>query len=137
MEREQHQAAEVVGDTAPARVPAKGKGVARILAATRYSVAGLITCFRNEEAFRIECVLAGFLAPAAFLLGETRTDIVLLLFTLVLVLVVELLNSCIEAVVDRIGAEYHEQSKRAKDMASAAVFLSLLFFLVVWAALLL
>jgi len=109
------------------------RGIRRLLAATGYSLAGLRAAWRHEAAFRQEVVLALVLAPLAFWLGETSLQRLLLLGSCLLVLVVELLNSAIEAVVDRIGPELHELSGRAKDLGSAAVFLSLLLAAAAWA----
>ena len=120
----------------PPSVPAKKKGLARIWAATVYSAEGLRACFRSEEAFRIESILSVFLIPLAFILGETALETTMLLFPIVLVLLVELLNSAIEAVVDRVSLDYHELSKKAKDIASGAVFISLMTFLLIWSVLL-
>ena len=120
----------------PPSVPAKKKGLARIWAATVYSAEGLRACFRSEEAFRIESILSVFLIPLAFILGETALETTMLLFPIVLVLLVELLNSAIEAVVDRVSLDYHELSKKAKDIASGAVFVSLMTFLLIWSVLL-
>ena len=117
----------------PPSVPAKKKGLARIWAATVYSAEGLRACFRSEEAFRIESILSVFLIPLAFILGETALETAMLLFPIVLVLLVELLNS---AVVDRVSLDYHELSKKAKDIASGAVFVSLMTFLLIWSVLL-
>ena len=120
----------------PPSVPAKKKALARIWAATVYSAEGLRACFRSEEAFRIESILSVFLIPLAFILGETALEIAMLLFPIVLVLLVELLNSAIEAVVDRVSLDYHELSKKAKDIASGAVLISLMTFLLIWSVLL-
>jgi len=120
----------------PPSVPAKKKGLARIWAATVYSAEGLRACFRSEEAFRIESILSVFLIPLAFNLGETALETAMLLFPIVLVLLVELLNSAVEAVVDRVSLDYHELSKKAKDIASGAVFVSLMTFLLIWSVLL-
>jgi diacylglycerol kinase (ATP) len=120
----------------PPSVPAKRKGLARIWAATIYSAEGLRACFRSEEAFRIESILSVFLIPLAFILGETALEKTMLLFPIVLVLLVELLNSAVEAVVDRVSLDYHELSKKAKDIASGAVFISLMTFLLIWSVLL-
>jgi len=117
-------------------VPIKKKGLARIWAATIYSVDGLRACFRSEEAFRLELILSLIFAPLAFILGETAIEIAMLLLAIALVLLVELLNSAIEAVVDRVGMDYHELSKKAKDIASGAVFISLMTFLLIWAVIL-
>ena len=118
-------------------VPAKKKGFARLRAATVYSVEGLRACFASEEAFRLEIMLAVVLTPLAFWLGDSPAERGLLLVAIVLVLLVELLNSAIEAVVDRIGLEYHALSKKAQDIGSAAVFISLVAFVVLWVAVLL
>ena len=120
----------------PLSVPAKKKGLARMWAATIYSAEGLRACFRSEEAFRIESILSVFLIPLAFILGETALEKAMLLFPIVLVLLVELLNSAVEAVVDRVSLDYHELSKKAKDIASGAVFISLMTFLLIWSVLL-
>lgn len=120
----------------PPSVPAKRKGLAKIWAATIYSAEGLRACFRSEEAFRIESILSVFLIPLAFILGETALEKTMLLFPIVLVLLVELLNSAVEAVVDRVSLDYHELSKKAKDIASGAVFISLMTFLLIWSVLL-
>ena len=120
----------------PPSMPAKKKGLARIWAATVYSAEGLRACFRSEEAFRIESILSVFLIPLAVILGETALETAMLLFSIVLVLLVELLNSAIEAVVDRVSLDYLELSKKAKDIASGAVFVSLMTFLLIWSVLL-
>ena len=117
-------------------VPIKKKGLARIWAATIYSADGLRACFRSEEAFRLELILSLIFGPLAFILGETAIEIAILLLAIALVLLVELLNSAIEAVVDRVGMDYHELSKKAKDIASGAVFISLMTFLLIWAVIL-
>lgn len=107
-------------------------GWRRVVNATHYSWAGLKAAWRNEEAFRQESLLVCFLSPFAFWLGHTPTERALLIGSLLLIVIVELLNSGIEAVVDRIGLERHELSGRAKDIGSAAVFVSLLNAAVVW-----
>ena len=117
-------------------VPAKKKGLTRIWAATIYSAEGLAACFRSEEAFRIELILSVFLIPLAVTLGETALETALLLLAIMLVLLVELLNSAVETVVDRVSLDYHELSKKAKDIASGAVFISLMTFLMIWSVLL-
>jgi diacylglycerol kinase (ATP) len=106
-------------------------GVSRWLHALKYSLAGLRTAFK-EPAFRQEAWLAVVLVPLAFWLGETWQDTALLAASVVAVMVVELLNSGIEAAIDRIGPEWHDLSKRAKDMGSAAVLLSLLVCGGIW-----
>ena len=108
------------------------RGLARIVDATSFSAAGLRAAWRWEEAFRQELVLAIVLAPVALWVGQTALQRAALIGCCLLVLVVELLNSAIEAVVDRVGMERHELAGRAKDMGSAAVLLSLLLTLLVW-----
>ena len=107
-------------------------GLKRLLGAISNSVAGLHAAWKNEEAFRQELLLAIVLFPTAFWLGENSVQIALLLLSVLIVLIVELLNTCVEATIDRIGHEYHELSKRAKDIGSAAVGVSLATLLVVW-----
>lgn len=115
--------------------PHKGRtGIERIVHATGYSVAGVTAAYRGESAFRQEFWLAVVMLPAAFWLGRSWVEIALLAGSVVLVLIVELLNSGIEAAVDRISFELHDLSKRAKDFASAAVMLSLLLCGGIWAA---
>jgi len=109
------------------------KGLRRVVNATRFSIAGLIAAWRNEAAFRQECALALVLVPVAFWLGRSAVERSLLIGSCALVLIVELLNSAIEAVVDRIGTERHDLSGRAKDLGSAAVFVSLVLVVIVWA----
>lgn len=118
-------------------VPSSEKGVARLVSATAYSLAGLKTAIKHEEAFRLELLAFVMLTPIALWLGQSAVEKVLLIAPLVLVILVELLNSAIEAVVDRSGLEYNELAGRAKDLGSAAVFVSLLFVVFVWAMLLL
>jgi len=105
----------------------------RVWRAACYSVSGLKAAIENEAAFRQELALFFVLAPLGLWLGRDGVERSLLVGSLVLVLIVELLNSAVEAVVDRIGNEPHELSGRAKDIASAAVFLSLLLVALVWA----
>ncbi|MFZ5536203.1 MAG: diacylglycerol kinase [Pseudomonadota bacterium] len=107
-------------------------GLRRVLLAARYSWQGLTTCYRKEAAFRQELWLALLLAPLALWLGKDGVERALLIGSLMLVLVVELLNTGIENVVDRVGSEPHKLSGRAKDMGSAAVFVSLLTTAMVW-----
>jgi diacylglycerol kinase (ATP) len=109
-------------------------GIRRLLRATRYSAQGFAQAWQHEAAFRQELVLAIVLTPAAIWLGETVVAQALLIGVLLLVLVVELFNSAIEAAIDRHGDEHHELSGRAKDMGSAAVFVSLVIVLLVWGA---
>jgi len=104
----------------------------RIVAATGHSMRGLAAAWRNEQAFREEVVLAVPMLALAFWLGNSPAERLLLLGSVTLVLICELLNSGIEAIVDRVGTDYHELSGRAKDIGSAAVFLSLLHAGIVW-----
>ena len=105
----------------------------RLYNATRYSLMGLAAAWRGEAAFRQEVVLFVILAPLGLWLGDSGMERALLVGSLLLVLIVELLNSAVEAAIDRIGPEIHALSKQAKDVASAAVFLSLLNAAVIWA----
>ena len=115
--------------------PHKGRtGLDRIIRATGYSFAGLSTAYRGESAFRQEFWLAVVLVPLAFWIGRGWVETALLAGSVLLVLIVELLNSGIEAAIDRVSFEFHDLSKRAKDLASAAVFLSLMLCAGVWCA---
>jgi diacylglycerol kinase (ATP) len=114
----------------------KNKGLRRLLLAAGYSIKGLRTAWRQEAAFRQELILAMLLAPIALWLDFSVMERLLLIAVLVLVLVVELLNSAIEAAIDRIGPERHKLSGQAKDLGSAAVLLSLLLAAGVWTSLL-
>jgi len=108
------------------------KGWARLVRATRVSYWGLGWALREEEAFRIEALIALLLAPLAIWLGDNGLERAALRFSLVFVLIVEVLNTAVELVVDRIGTERHPLSGRAKDLGSAAVHLSLLQVPLVW-----
>lgn len=109
------------------------KGLSRVWHATGYSLAGLRAGW-SETAFRQEAIAAFVLIPAAFWLGQTWMETALLAVSVVMVMVVELLNTAVETAIDRIGPEWHDLSKRAKDMGSAAVLLSLLLCLGIWVA---
>ena len=104
----------------------------RILKAYHHSLAGLKAAFANEQAFREEAVLAAVMIPLAFLLAPDTVWLVLMIASVVLVLIVELLNTGIEAAIDRISEEIHPLSKIAKDVGSSAVLLSLLLAGFVW-----
>ncbi len=118
--------------------PFKGKtGLRRIINATGYSFAGLRDAFRHEDAFRQEVLLAAVLIPLAFLFQVGALERAVMIGSVLLVLIVELLNSAIEATVDRVSLDRHELAKRAKDIGSAAVFLSLTNVAVVWGLVLL
>lgn len=111
-----------------------GKGLRRIINATKCSILGFKAAFQHEAAFRQELTLVALLTPLAFLISDTVFGFVSLMVSMLLVLIVELLNSAIEAVVDRIGFERHELSGRAKDIGSAAVTLALAITTLVWIA---
>ena len=114
----------------------KPTGLKRLLLATGHSWRGLVGAFREEAAFRQELALTVVLLPLGIWLGRTGVERALLIGSLLLVLIVELLNSGIEAVVDRVGLERHELSGLAKDMGSAAVLVSLLNVAAIWGFLL-
>lgn len=107
-------------------------GWRRLRAAAGYSIQGLKAAWINEAAFRQELLAGLLLAPLAFWLGTTATQRALLVFSLLVVLITELLNSAVEAVVDRIGSGHHELSGRAKNMGSAAVMVALIAAAGVW-----
>jgi len=109
-----------------------GAGLTRLRNAFGWSMAGLAATLKHEKAFQQELALCLILAPIGLWLGETGTAKALLLGSLFLVLIVEILNSAVEAVVDRFGGEHHTLSGRAKDMGSAAVFLALANVALVW-----
>ena len=109
-------------------------GIRRIIRAMGFSSQGLAAAWKHEAAFRQEIVLLVILVPAAFWLGETVLLQALLIAVCLLVLIVELFNSAIEAAIDRHGEEQHELSGHAKDMGSAAVLISLLIVLLTWGA---
>ena len=108
----------------------------RFVKSGAHSLQGLSATWKGEEAFRVELILALFLLPLGLYLGETRVEKLLLDGTVFLVLIIELMNSAVESVVDRVGSEQHELSGRAKDQGSAAVLLSLFLLVSVWGALL-
>ena len=119
--------------THPAESPHKGKtGLKRVWNALLYSIDGLRAAFRHEDAFRQEVLLAALLIPAALFMPASGTGKALMVASVLLVLIVELLNSAIEAAVDRISLEHHALAKRAKDIGSAAVMLALVNVPVVW-----
>ena len=109
---------------------------ARLIKASAHSWAGLKATWSDEQAFRMEAVLGLILLPAVFWLGDSLVDYLLLFSSMVLVLIVEILNTAIETVVDRVGTEQSPLSKKAKDQGSAAVFVAMMFFVVVWLSML-
>lgn len=120
--------------TEPVNIQKQRRGFSRIWHAGRYSVQGLVAAIQESAAFRQETLLAVVLVPASFWLGQTWVETALLAAVVVLVLVAELLNTGIEAAIDRIGLEWHALSKMAKDVGSGAVLLCLLLCGGVWAA---
>ena len=107
-------------------------GIKRVIMAAGYSWAGFKAAWQNESAFRQECIIGLLLLPLAFVIGHSMFQVALLIAVLAVVLITELLNSAVEAVVDRIGEEHHDLAGRAKDMGSAAVFVSLSLVVIVW-----
>lgn len=107
-------------------------GVARVIDAFGYSMKGFAATWRYEAAFRQEVGLAIILIPTAFWLAQTHIELILLISSVFWVLMAELANSSVEAVVDRTGSERHELSGRAKDIGSALVFISLVLLAIVW-----
>ena len=117
----------------PGESPFKGKtGLQRLINATRYSLEGFAAAIRHEDAFRQELILAALLVPLGLWLGNDGVERALMVGSVLLVLVVELLNSAVEATVDRVSLEDHQLAKRAKDIGSAAVMVSLATVGVVW-----
>ncbi|BCV32319.1 MAG: diacylglycerol kinase [Shewanella algae] len=113
--------------------PANNHGLKRIFRATGFSIKGLCSAWKHEAAFRQEAVLALLMIPLALYLDVAKTEKLLLIATVFIVIITELLNSAIEAVVDRVGDEIHPLSGQAKDIASAAVFISLCLCGLTWA----
>ncbi|WP_404341091.1 diacylglycerol kinase [Pseudoalteromonas mariniglutinosa] len=110
-----------------------GIGILRIIKATQCSIKGFKAAFKEESAFRFEVYLGGVLLPSSWFLAQSMTHWLMLFVPFLLLLIVELLNSAIEALTDRVGVEYHVLSGRAKDMASAAVTIALVILSLVWA----
>jgi len=107
-------------------------GVSRLISALGYSIKGLTRALKTEAAFRQEVILAVVLIPTAIYVGNTGLERALLVASVLLVLIVELLNTGVEAVVDRIGADFHDLAGYAKDAASAAVLIALMQMALVW-----
>lgn len=112
----------------------RATGIQRLINATGYSIQGLKAAWRHEAAFRQEAVVIALLIPLALWLGTTPFQHGALIFSLMVILMVELLNSAIEAAIDRIGPELHDLSGRAKNLGSAAVMVSIVAAAVVWSA---
>jgi len=117
--------------------PSSSNSIKRLFNASIYSWQGLVAAFKHEQAFRLEIYLLFVLAPLAFYLTDSSMDRALMIGSWLLVMTIELINSAIEAVVDRFGGEQHELSGRAKDIGSAAVLIALLISAMIWAAVLL
>jgi diacylglycerol kinase (ATP) len=111
-------------------------GIARILKATQYSWQGLKAAWKHEAAFRQELLLALVGVPLAFWLADNQSELLWLILPLFIIVIAELVNSALEAVVDRVGHEHHELSGRAKDIGSAIVFVSLLLLVTIWSIIL-
>ena len=107
-------------------------GLSRLIDASRYSMQGFKAAWKNEAAFRQKLVAVAILLPVAFFIARNITQFLLLTVPLLILLIAELVNSALEAVVDRIGDEPHELSGRAKDMGSATVFIALLLAFICW-----
>lgn len=111
-------------------------GLKRIINATGYSLQGLKAAWINEAAFRQESILLVVMTIVSFLMPVTKVERLMMIGSLFIVVIVELINSAIEAVVDRIGPEHHELSGRAKDIGSAAVFVALALVVITWGSIL-
>jgi len=111
---------------------AKDTILAHIIKAVIWSMAGIKAAWKNEQAFRWEAIIVLLMMPVGLWLGRTAVERALLIASYMSILIIELLNSAVEAVVDRIGPERHELSKRAKDLGSAAAFISMITAAVVW-----
>lgn len=112
------------------------RGPARIMKAAGWSLQGLRAAWLHESSFRLEVYLFVILAPIGWWLGDSGVERALLIGSMLLVLSIELLNSAVEAVIERYGPEHHELAGRAKDMGSAAVFVLMMNVLLVWGAIL-
>lgn len=111
----------------------KNTGITRIIKAVGYSFDGLRSAFSSEAAFRQELLLFAISMPIALMIAATPTDKALMVGSVFLILIVEIINTAVETTIERISAERHDLSKKAKDLGSAAVFLSLINALMVWA----
>lgn len=107
-------------------------GIVRIIKATQYSWQGLLAAWKHEAAFRQELILALVGLPLAFFLAENQSELLWLILPLFLIVIAELVNSALEAVVDRISDDHHELSGRAKDIGSSIVFISILLLVTIW-----
>lgn len=110
----------------------QAKGIQRLRNAMQFSIAGFKATWQHEEAFRQEVLLLIAACPAAFFFAENSIEVLFLISSIILVLLMELLNSAIETAIDRISLEQHELSGRAKDIGSAAVMLSIILAIIIW-----
>ena len=110
----------------------KTTGLTHLIKSTGYSLQGLRSAFKYETAFRHELFACAILLPLAIWLGDNYIERALMIGSVLMVLAVELLNSAVEAIVDRVGTDYHELSGRAKDQGSAAVFVAICIAVIVW-----
>jgi diacylglycerol kinase (ATP) len=110
----------------------KNTGITRILKAVGYSFEGMKSAFSCEAAFRQELLLFAISSPIAIIIGETPAEKALMIWSILLVLIVEIINTAVETTIERISTERHDLSKKAKDLGSAAVFLSLISAITVW-----
>ena len=126
-----------IKDELPVSAKPESKGVLRCFYTVLYSIKGIKAAWKYEESFRQEVAIFVVATPAAIYLGQTLTEIILMIGSVLILLIVELLNSAIETVVDRVSTEQHELSGRAKDLGSAAVMLCILGTIALWASILL
>ena len=112
-------------------------GIRRIISAFRFSIQGLKSCYQSETAFKQEVWAAILLVPLSFWVTTVSIERVLLILPIFIVLIIELINTAVESLVDRVGNDYHELSGKAKDLGSAAVWLSLLLVILTWSIILL
>ncbi len=112
-------------------------GIRRIISAFRFSIQGLKSCYQSETAFKQEVWAAILLVPLSFWVTTVSIERVLLILPIFIVLIIELINTAVESLVDRVGNEYHVLSGKAKDLGSAAVWLSLLLVILTWSIILL
>ena len=117
--------------------PSDNIGLKRLLNAFSFSIDGFKSCMKTEEAFRQEIYLSVFFIPFGFYLGETAVEKILLVGCILFLFIVELLNTAVERIVDRISLDHHELSKNAKDMGSAAVFFACLVVVLTWLSIIL
>lgn len=108
------------------------RGIKRVWSALKYSLAGFKAAFKTEEAFRMELYMSAILLPVTFFLNVTKVEKVLLIGSVLIVLLMELVNTAIETVIDRISEDYHIASKKAKDIGSLLVLVSIVYLVITW-----